>query len=59
MELTTTVKTLLNSTLAELKGSARRLFMARMVQNLGRGGQVAVERELGWSRGRCAKEYMR
>ena len=33
-----------------LKGSARRLFMARTVQELGPGGQRRAERELGWGR---------
>ena len=50
MELTPAVKSLLTSTVTELKGGARRLFMARTVQTLGRGGQAIVERELGWSR---------
>ena len=50
MELTVTVKALLTSALAELSGSARRRFMARVARELGRGGQAAVERELGWSR---------
>ena len=50
MELTPAVKSLLNSAVTELKGRARRLFMARTAQTLGRGGPAAVERELGWSR---------
>ena len=33
-----------------LKGSDRRLFMARVVQNLGRGGQRWAEAHLGWGR---------
>src|SRR4029453_16736988 len=33
-----------------LKGSARRLFMARTVKELGAGGQRRAERELGWGR---------
>jgi hypothetical protein len=33
-----------------LKGSERRLFMARVVKGLGYGGQSAAERELGWCR---------
>lgn len=44
------VKDLLNETAASLKGGARRLFMARTVKALGRGGQRAAERELGWAR---------
>jgi len=38
-----------------LKGSARRLFMARTVRALGQGGQRLVERELGWNRGTIRK----
>ena len=33
-----------------LTGSARRLFMARAVKGLGKGGQRQAERELGWNR---------
>jgi len=50
MELTTAVKSLLLETAKALKGSARRLFMARTVQELGPGGQRRAERELGWGR---------
>src|SRR5512132_2692585 len=50
MELTDSLKTLLIDTARSLKGSARRLFMARTVKELGPGGQRRAERELGWSR---------
>ena len=50
MELTTSVKSLLIETAKALKGSARRLFMARTVKELGTGGQRRAERELGWGR---------
>lgn len=50
MELTPEVKSLLIETAKELKGSARRLFMARTVKALGKGGQREAERELGWDR---------
>ena len=50
MELTNTLKTLLIETAQSLKGSARRLFMARTVRELGRGGQQRAARELGWGR---------
>ena len=33
-----------------LKGSDRRMFMARIVKSLGRGGQSFAERELNWAR---------
>ena len=48
MELTDLIKTLLITTAKELKGSARRLFMARTVKELGSGGQQRAARELGW-----------
>ena len=38
-----------------LKGSERRLFMARVVKMLGPGGQRYAERELGWNRGTIRK----
>jgi hypothetical protein len=50
MELTAELKTFLGETAATLKGSARRLFMARAVRDLGRGGQRLAARELGWGR---------
>jgi hypothetical protein len=50
MELTDSLKTLFIDTARSLKGSARRLFMARTVKELGSGGQRHAERELGWSR---------
>ena len=50
MELTISVKSLLMETAKALKGSARRLFMARTVKELGPGGQRRAERELGWGR---------
>jgi transposase len=55
MELTEEVKALLLKTAKDLKGSARRLFMARTVQVLGEGGQRLAERELGWNRGTIRK----
>lgn len=50
MELTESLKTLFRETAQTLKGSARRLFMARTVKELGPGGQRQAERELGWNR---------
>jgi len=55
MELTAELKTFLSETAETLTGSARRLFMARAVRDLGRGGQRRAERELGWSRGTVRK----
>ncbi len=57
MELTDAVKALLLNTAKELKGSARRIFMARTVQILGEGGQRLAERELGWNRGTLRKAH--
>jgi hypothetical protein len=50
MELTDSLKTLLIETAKSLKGSARRLFMARPVKELGPGGQQRAARELRWGR---------
>ena len=50
MELTDSLKTMLIETARSLKGSARRLFMARTVKELGGGGQQRAARELGWGR---------
>jgi hypothetical protein len=50
MDLTDSLKTMLIETARSLKGSARRLFMARTVKELGYGGQQRAARELGWGR---------
>jgi hypothetical protein len=50
MEFTDSLKALFMETARSLTGSARRLFMARTVKELGPGGQRRAERELGWSR---------
>jgi Rhodopirellula transposase DDE domain len=55
MELVEEVKELLRATEKALKGSARRLFIARTVRALGEGGQRLAERELGWNRGTIRK----
>ena len=55
VELVGEVKELLIETEKVLKGSARRLFMARTVRALGEGGQRLAERELGWNRGTIRK----
>jgi DNA-binding protein Fis len=49
------VKSLLKSAAAKLKGSTRRQFIAETVIELGRGGQSVAERELGWNRGTIRK----
>jgi len=50
MELTDSLKTLLIETAKSLKGSARRLFMARTGKELGPGGQQRAARALRWGR---------
>jgi hypothetical protein len=55
MELSEEVKALLLKTVKDLKGSVRRMFMARTVQALGEGGQRLAERELGWNRATIRK----
>lgn len=59
MELTEVVKVLLVEAAKALKGSARRMFMARTVQALGQGGQRLAESELGWNRGTIRKGMLR
>src|SRR6516225_8615252 len=51
MEFTDDFKTLFIETAQALKGSARRLFMARTFKDIGPGGQRYAEREFGWNRG--------
>jgi hypothetical protein len=50
MEFTDSLSVLFIETARSLKGSARRLLMARTVKELGPGGQRRAERDLGWSR---------
>lgn len=49
----------LNETFVEtakvLKGHQRRLFMARVVNSLGRGGMSFAQKELGWNEGTIRK----
>ncbi len=55
MDLTDALKALLRAAAEGLSGSARRVFMARTVAELGPGGQRRAERELGWDRGTIRK----
>ena len=48
IELSETLKTTYRDAAENLKGSARRKFMAGIAESLGRGGQTYCERELGW-----------
>jgi hypothetical protein len=55
MKLTETLKTIFSETAKNLKGGARRVFMAQVVKALGKGGQRRAETELGWHRGTIRK----
>lgn len=55
MELTGILKTIFTETAKTLKGSARRVFMARIAKAMGKGGQRRAELELGWDRGTIRK----
>ena len=50
MELSAEEKELHHRTVQALKGSERRMYMARVVQLWGYGGQAQAERALGWNR---------
>jgi hypothetical protein len=50
MELTDELKGTYIETAQALRGSDRRVFMARIVKALGRGGQSQAAREFGWCR---------
>ena len=54
-ELTSELKETYIETAKTLKGSDRRVFMARIVKSLGKGGQSYAERELSWYRGTIRK----
>jgi hypothetical protein len=55
MELPEALKTVFMETTQTLTGAVRRLFMARTVKMLGRGGAQRAEAELGWNRGTIRK----
>lgn len=42
-------KEMYHETVKQLKGHQKRLYMARVVKTLGRGGQEYARRELGWN----------
>lgn len=44
------LKTVFTEKAQVLKGYERRIFMARVVRALGKGGKRQAERELGWNR---------
>jgi Rhodopirellula transposase DDE domain len=49
MEMTETLKELFKTTAGQLKGSERRVFMAKVARELGSGGQQQAVIELGWT----------
>lgn len=53
--MTVGLKQTWKSTLQQLSGSDRRLFMASVVQALGRGGALSAARDLGWDRSTVRK----
>ncbi len=55
LELTPQLKVIYIETAKTLKGSDRRVFMARIVKSLGYGGQSKAARELGWCRNTILK----
>ncbi len=55
MEFDKDVKQYLQTTAETLRGSDRRLFLARTVRLLGYNGQRLAERELRWNRGTIRK----
>lgn len=55
IRLTESVKTLFKETAQQLRGTERRQFMAKVVRELGVGGQTFAEQELGWNRGTVRK----
>ena len=57
MKLTAAEKVLHQERVKELKGHARRLYMARVANGMGRGGPSLLNRELGWSRDTIRKGF--
>ncbi len=55
IELSEGQKDLYRTTAKTLKGHDRRVFMARVVKVLGKGGQSQAKRELGWNRNTIRK----
>ncbi len=55
IELTDSVKKLFQETASQLKGAARRRFQAQIVMELGYGGQLLAQEQLGWDRNTIRK----
>jgi hypothetical protein len=56
LKLTDSTVKWLKETVDQLKGSARRMFMAETVQQLGYGGEGAAQEKLNWNRGTVRKD---
>jgi hypothetical protein len=55
MQLIDSLKEIFKTGADSLKGHARRVFMAKVVKELGKGGQRLAETELGWNRATIRK----
>ncbi len=55
IQLTESVKKMLAETALKLKGAFKRRFQAQTVLELGHGGSLLVQKELGWDRGTIRK----
>jgi hypothetical protein len=55
MQVSEAEKEMYIETAKQLKGHARRLYMARVVKALGRGGQLFAQQEFGWDRNTIRK----
>jgi len=55
MEVSAAEKEMYIETAKELKGHARRMYMARVIKVLGPGGQAYANREFGWDRKTMSK----
>ena len=55
MQISEAEKEMYVETVKQLKGHARRLYMARVVKALGRGGQLFAQQEFGWDRNTIRK----
>lgn len=55
IELTESVKKVFKETASQLQGAVRRRFQAQVVMELGYGGQLLAQKELGWDRNTIRK----
>jgi hypothetical protein len=55
IQLTESVKNILVETALKLKGAFKRRFQAQTVLELGHGGSLLAQKELGWDRSTIKK----